>query len=95
MKKRLKMWIAGLLFGGIATVGIAACGVMPTPVSIDDPTQTEQDEMINTLFDTKYLDASLDVNVKYQRDDEEKTVDHYHLYCDMLVDIASLDNIGV
>ena len=92
MKGKLKLFIASLLFGGLGVVGLAACGTMPTPVSIDQPDTTNQDEMINTLFDTKYLDASLDVNVKYQKDGEE-TPDHYHLYGDMLVDIASLDNI--
>ena len=92
MRKKLKLFIASLVFGGFATIGITACGVMPTPVSIDEPDETQQDEMINTLFDTKYLDATLDVNVKYQKKDQE-TPDHYHLYGDMLVDIASLDNI--
>lgn len=52
MKKKLKLFIASLVFGGFATIGITACGVMPTPVSIDEPDETQQDEMINTLFDT-------------------------------------------
>ena len=31
MKKKLKLFIASLLFGGFATVGIAACAVVPDP----------------------------------------------------------------
>ena len=64
---------------------------MPTPVSIDDSEETEQDVMVNTLFETKYLDADLDINVKYQK---EEGFDNYHLYGDMLIDIASLDSIA-
>ncbi len=91
------MWLIGgigfAVFGGLA---LASCGITPDTnlgPSFEEMEDEGQDYLVNNLFDAKYLDADLDINVKYQAKDATKA-DNYHVTGDALLDIASLDNIG-
>lgn len=95
MKRKKTLLFGGLglfAFGGLALVG---CGVLPqTPKEIPAKEPESQDKFVDTLFETSYLDATFDINVKYQ--EEGKTeFDNYHVYGNALASMENMSNFAI
>ena len=66
MKKKRFLLTSFLLLGAGVTLGLAACN-RPAVTPEREPREiSHQENMFNTLLDTRNLDASLDVNIKYR-----------------------------
>lgn len=93
--KKLKAF-TGLLFMSLGGIVLSSCGVLPNEDAAPEFAplpDNEQDKLVNKIFDTKYLNADLDVNVAYKGPDMEQA-DNYHVTGNALLDIQSLDNVG-
>lgn len=92
--KKSRFWLLGGLgllgFGGFA---LAACGVTPTQPSFEPIEESSQDKLVNTLFDTRYLEADLDINVSYKDPNKEKA-DNYRVYGKATASMENLENLA-